>query len=1310
MPSASIAAAVLAVADTVWGYDAWQDRTKNAVAPFQVEASTGQTGLTQHELDAVRALAARVHCKPQFREQVVEIAKAENDNIGSDIEVVLDRFGRHPRQLVMAIGTDKEKKSQTAKELADKIPTMNHAQLFNVKEPIAIELFGLDAYESPYDPNPFIKGELVEFIDTFLAHIWNQSRKAVGRQWKRLEKGKVEAEVEYEKLNGLEWTREATAADFQPWFKKVDRLLMLASGFRDDVGEKALMKQLENVGEVYKALTGEVAPDQLKGLSKNLKDALQRIATGKEAAVMSEQLAERLEAENLQLWKPVKFDFEPEGAVEWSEGVENLQNKTPEELYKLLGLGEESVPFFREKITVDATADESDGGTTTNKRFSLRWHQLVGVVKMLERAMASQPVLLMDDVGLGKTVQVLAFFAMLAYYREAYAETGKYPGIWGQQDGWRDYRGRQSVLPEYPFLIVVPPTLVEQVTLECTRFLKPGSLDVIRVTGSLDQHKDLWTEADKRAKVAPHMRLYVASTTALQSDSSAIHVVEGPAKPSMTVRARFIESQTIFGRRYLGVAIDEAHGFRNVNKLYSAVRALRDKTDMFVAMTTTPVQTRLADLWNIGKVIGLPAFDDKNDRETKKIVKTEDQGKVIDYVTEYLRGKTDPKQVDTISQYIGAVWVNIIREKYQGSVIRRTVNSKDHTGEPISGLEPYEEHRCVIELHEHEYTALERFAKDAVDNESFVRQFASENFYLDIRKTLLHPWCVEGEKKRQDVTYEMYEAAPSAKLDSLVEILKHHLEADGAPVKVPTRQADLPLSAFKSSSSEEKDEEQQQQHQQQQQQQAPKTPDKIIVYSFFSSAFWLIKMVLKRHGIKALSIHGKVKQQDRTKRLKEFMESGRNGARVLLMSNVGTVGLNIACANILIIVDVLWSVLSEQQLIGRVWRYPQPKTVHVYRLIGGNSPDIFLNNISFSKGFIQDTFSNIGEALQKALKLGDDVTDFDITPDFEEVERDKEATPKTTPQPRRKGKKKQAKAAPKAAAPEVEAENAAAEPMKGGGMAPAHGHTLPAEASLSKSRSDQREDALPCSFKSLEDRLPNFVAPESMLDQMDSDFDTQFNTLQLADHPDMLGWVRMQLELLRSQRLQLLLDLQYADMLPWLEERESALKAWEKWYAEEVLARNGEQMRWEEEWNMVVGRMEETDENQDFDRPPLTELSSVSGSDFTGSMPASASSKRSRADLTDEEMEPSGSQTGKGKGKEQRNPPKENPAPQSMYKRRNVSGRSTPAVDSQFLEAQAQAPARRGRSKSTQGRRTFGGDASKSFDDLSKSWEGSSQA
>jgi hypothetical protein len=49
---------------------------------------------------------------------------------------------------------------------------------------------------------------------------------------------------------------------------------------------------------------------------------------------------------------------------------------------------------------------------------------------------------------------------------------------------------------------------------------------------------------------------------------------------------------TVFGLRYLGVAVDEAHGFRNVNKLYGAVRALRQQSDVLVAMTATPVQTR----------------------------------------------------------------------------------------------------------------------------------------------------------------------------------------------------------------------------------------------------------------------------------------------------------------------------------------------------------------------------------------------------------------------------------------------------------------------------------------------------------------------------------------------------------------------------------------------------------------------------------------------------------------------------------------------------------------------------------------------
>lgn len=113
------------------------------------------------------------------------------------------------------------------------------------------------------------------------------------------------------------------------------------------------------------------------------------------------------------------------------------------------------------------------------------------------------------------------------------------------------------------------------------------------------------------------------------------------------------------------------------------------------------------------------------------------------------------------------------------------------------------------------------------------------NLYLDIGKMLLHPWCVVmGESKIN--TWQMYQAGPSMKLDLLVEIVQHHLATDSAPEIVPRRASVLPPTAFQPSK-------QQQQHshhhQPHQNKQMHTSPNKIIMYSYFPSAFWLIKMV-----------------------------------------------------------------------------------------------------------------------------------------------------------------------------------------------------------------------------------------------------------------------------------------------------------------------------------------------------------------------------------------------------------------------------------------------------------------------------------
>ena len=62
------------------------------------------------------------------------------------------------------------------------------------------------------------------------------------------------------------------------------------------------------------------------------------------------------------------------------------------------------------------------------------------------------------------------------------------------------------------------------------------------------------------------------------------------------------------------------------------------------------------------------------------------------------------------------------------------------------------------------------------------------------------------------------------------------------------------------------------------------------------------EQLLEWHEIKVVTMHGGMSQEKRVALLNEFRLCDRDGARVLLISNVGSIQLNMACANILIIV------------------------------------------------------------------------------------------------------------------------------------------------------------------------------------------------------------------------------------------------------------------------------------------------------------------------------------------------------------------------------------------------------------------------
>ncbi|KAI9480559.1 MAG: SNF2 family N-terminal domain-containing protein [Benjaminiella poitrasii] len=107
---------------------------------------------------------------------------------------------------------------------------------------------------------------------------------------------------------------------------------------------------------------------------------------------------------------------------------------------------------------------------------------------------------------------------------------------------------------------------------------------------------------------------------------------------------------------------------------------------------------------------------------------------------------------------------------------------------------------------------------------------------------------------------------------------------------------------------------------------------KTVVFSQFTGFLDLIEEGLNHESIGFVRLDGTQAQAQREKVLKEFAEP--EGVSVLLISlRAGGVGLNLTCANRVIMMDPWWNFAVESQAIDRVHRLGQTKEVIVTRFI-----------------------------------------------------------------------------------------------------------------------------------------------------------------------------------------------------------------------------------------------------------------------------------------------------------------------------------------------------------------------------------------
>ncbi|MBU1949120.1 MAG: DEAD/DEAH box helicase [Candidatus Eisenbacteria bacterium] len=197
-------------------------------------------------------------------------------------------------------------------------------------------------------------------------------------------------------------------------------------------------------------------------------------------------------------------------------------------------------------------------------RSTLKPHQETGVRWMQKHWLEGSPgALLADDIGLGKTLQCLAFLL------------------------WMREQTQEQMKPK-PFLIVAPTGLLQNWADEHDFHLLGGGLGLpLRAYG-------------ERLRALRHPD--ASGRTDAETGAPVLRVREFEnASWVLTTYETLRDYSHSFGRiRWAAMILDEVQKIKNPNALVTEeCKAVASNADFVLTMTGTPVENRLADIWSI---------------------------------------------------------------------------------------------------------------------------------------------------------------------------------------------------------------------------------------------------------------------------------------------------------------------------------------------------------------------------------------------------------------------------------------------------------------------------------------------------------------------------------------------------------------------------------------------------------------------------------------------------------------------------------------------------------------------------------------
>ncbi|QRV74576.1 ATP-dependent DNA helicase [Ceratobasidium sp. AG-Ba] len=687
-------------------------------------------------------------------------------------------------------------------------------------------------------------------------------------------------------------------------------------------------------------------------------------------------------------------------------GVERFKSWETSQAWSYLGLpNSSSFPFAREEIP-------NSDPTKAPQRLTPMWHQIIGTIVMLLRVFVRSelekpmPSMLCDEVGLGKTLQIIMTICMLVHLRERQqSPEGRWIPPFIEETGATYFAGLERI-PNLPFLVMVPHALSQQWIDQIRKFTELGAFSVLLFStsqGDLERYLQA-PEGEYRQAIGPngcnaYRTIIVAELSAIQkeakryfkapstSQSRAQKLIVAEGSPSMIEHKRDA-SRSIFGLKFITAFVDEIHDLRNMNLMSMGVLVTMDNALMRVGATATPIYTRPADVAAQARILrhplmigenGVAAFEKMQQssaaraRECEKLAPDEllrrmrQEGMTVE--AEGMQSKSEAMRKYQVlalrASYIANESVIIIRQALRPVMIRRTRRSRGPDGQLIMPLPPMTKLIAWAPMTKEEVAVAENLgAEQDKSINSAVRRASArvvfEKFLIEQRHAGFQKDIILLRKREKEEELPPLSLTSKIGDDWNAENLLEKASTCVLMVKVIvehylTSHNPKAILVLEDGSRDEEGERRMPDP-------APSDcPQKVVVVVGYMLHMLILRNLFRVMGVKYAVLHGALSTTARNKSLDTF--ENNKAVRVLIMTMVGGTGLNLTMSAVMIFASKFWSGPQMAQFIGRIDRLGQTRPTTIYDIVSPEGIDPVMSSYANSKAIMSDSFFNTRKRL-----------------------------------------------------------------------------------------------------------------------------------------------------------------------------------------------------------------------------------------------------------------------------------------------------------------------------------------------------------